>query len=251
MTPLLLLKLCLKEQSSRGEGDGQAEVSYTTEATAAVLTERVLERRHHSTQVELDLRKLESDLLAAHVNMLQMFLPHGFKTRGGDADGVKIELLIRRLSAKARIIQTEVMDKFDLEGATGDPAQTETDIWAAELVDILETLRGYTETFTGILHDCSIDTWKRVATLYHELVPHEAVLDYFIDLVRRDALDETISLLNLQKSLGFIAHVHGVHFAREQDDADGFILRLSRRGLTLSNRLGVTTARLQNLGTVK
>ncbi|CBY31217.1 unnamed protein product [Oikopleura dioica] len=235
-----------KEQSSRGEGDGQAETSYS-EATAAVLTERVLERRHHSTQVELDLRKLESDLLAAHVSMLQMFLPHAFKTRGGDADGVKIELLIRRLSAKARIIQTEVMDKYDLESSTGDPAQTETDIWAAELVDILETFRGYTETFTGILQDCSIETWKRVATLYHEMVPHEAVLDYFIDLVRRDALDETISLLNLQKSLGFIAHVHGVHFAREQDDAAGFILRLSRKGLTLSNRLGVTTARLQNL----
>jgi dynactin 1 len=238
-----------KEQSSRGEGDGQAEMSYS-EASSAVLTERVLERRYHSTQVELDLRKLESDLLAAHVNMLQMFLPHGFKTRGGDADGVKLELLIRRLSAKARIIQTEAMDKYDLEASTGDPAQTETDIWAAELVDILETFRGYTETFTGILQDCSIETWKRVATLYHEMVPHEAVLDYFIDLVRRDALDETISLLNLQKSLGFIAHVHGVHFAREQDDAAGFILRLSRKGLTLSNRLGVTTARLQNLGQV-
>ena len=55
--------------------------------------------------------------------------------------------------------------------------------------------------------------------MYSELAPHEAGLDYFIDLVRRDALDETVSLINLSKSIGFVAHVHGVHFAREKEDA--------------------------------
>ena len=79
------------------------------------------------------------------------------------------------------------------------------------------------------------------------MVPHEACLDYFIDLVRRDAMDETVSLINLSKSIAFVAHVHGVHFSRENEDAAQFITRLARRGLTLSTRLAVSTARLQSL----
>ena len=62
--------------------------------------------------MELDLRKLENDLLAAHVKMLQCFLPQNFSVRGGDADGVAIELLLRRMSNKSRIIQTHAIEKF-------------------------------------------------------------------------------------------------------------------------------------------
>jgi hypothetical protein len=72
-----------------------------------------------------------------------------------------------------------------LDQATGDPNLTEGQSWGAELCDLLEVFRGYIENFSFILVDCSVETWKRVATLYHELVPHEAGLDYFIDLVRR------------------------------------------------------------------
>ena len=51
-----------------------------------------------------------------------------------------------------------------------------------------------------------------------DVLPNESGLDYFIDLVRRDNLDETVSLINLNKSIGFISHVHGVHFVREDED---------------------------------
>ena len=69
----------------------------------------------------------------------------------------------------------------------------------------------------------------------------------FLGHPKQDALDETVSLINISKSIGFVAHVHGVHFAREKEDAGQFISRLARRGLTLSTRLAVSTARLQSL----
>ena len=62
-----------------------------------------------------------------------------------------------------------------------------------------EILRCYIENFSEILFKCSTETWKRIATLYHDLLPNESGLDYFIDLVRRDTLDETVSLINLNK----------------------------------------------------
>ena len=110
-----------------------------------------------------------------------------------------------------------------------------------------EILRCYIENFSEILFKCSTETWKRIATLYHDLLPNESGLDYFIDLVRRDTLDETVSLINLNKSIGFISHVHGVHFAREDEDEGRFIFRFGRRGNSLSTRLATSTVRLQSL----
>jgi len=72
------------------------------------------------------------------VKMIQLFLPQNFTVRGGDADGVNIELLLRRMSNKARIIQTHAVDKFQLDHASGDPIRTEGQAWAAELCDLLE-----------------------------------------------------------------------------------------------------------------
>lgn len=80
------------------------------------------------------------------------------------------------MSNKARIIQTHAMEKFELEHASGDPIRTEGQAWAAELCDLLEVFRGYIENFSFILVQCSIDTWKRVATLYRNVV--FLILDY-------------------------------------------------------------------------
>ena len=74
------------------------------------------------------------------------------------------------MSNKARIIQTHAMEKFELEHASGDPIRTEGQAWAAELCDLLEVFRSYIENFSFILVQCSIDTWKRVATLYRNVV---------------------------------------------------------------------------------
>ena len=105
---------------------------------------------------------------------------------------------------KARIVQTHAFERFRLDQPTGLPAQAEPQSWSAELCDLLEIMKCYVENFSEILFKCSIDTWKRIATLYHDLLPNESGLDYFIDLVRRDCLDETVSLINLNKSIGFV-----------------------------------------------
>ena len=83
------------------KGDGSEQIT----EKAVDVTERILERRNHSAQVELDLRKLQIELLNNQVDMLNMFLPKSFHTRGGDSDGVNIELLLLRISNKAKMIE--------------------------------------------------------------------------------------------------------------------------------------------------
>ena len=69
--------------------------------------------------------------------MLNMFLPKTFHSRGGDSDGVNIELLLLRMSNKARIIQTHAFEKFSLDKPTGNPMVSESQAWSSELCDLL------------------------------------------------------------------------------------------------------------------
>ena len=58
--------------------------------------------------------------------MLNMFLPKAFHARGGDSDGVQIELLLLRMSNKSRIIQTHAFEKFSLDKPSGNPLISES-----------------------------------------------------------------------------------------------------------------------------
>ena len=49
-----------------------------------------------------------------------------------------------------------------------------------------------------------------------ELSIHEKCLDYLTELLRKDQLDETISLDNLEKSLNFFHHLYNVHLASDE-----------------------------------
>jgi len=122
-----------KVSQERGEGDG----SEALPEKPVDITERIIERRNHSAQVELDLRKLQIELLNSQVSMLNMFLPKTFHSRGGDSDGVNIELLLLRMSNKARIIQTHAFEKFSLDKPTGNPMVSESQAWSSELCDLL------------------------------------------------------------------------------------------------------------------
>ena len=150
------------EVASRGEGDGSESVP----EKPVDITERIMERRNHSAQVELDLRKLQIELLNSQVHMLNLFLPKSFQARGGDSDGVQIELLLLRMSNKSRIIQTHAYEKFTLEKPSGSAHMSEAQAWSSELCDLLEILRCYIENFSEILFKCSIETWKRIGLVY-------------------------------------------------------------------------------------
>jgi len=42
------------------------------------------------------------------------------------------------------------------------------------------------------LSQCSVDVYKRVGSLYSEMSVHERSLDFLIDLLYKDLLDETV-----------------------------------------------------------
>lgn len=53
------------------------------------------------------------------------------------------------------------------------------------------------------LGSCGVDVFKRMGTLYSEMSFHERSLDYFIDLLHKDQLDETVQVEPLTKAIKY------------------------------------------------
>ena len=53
------------------------------------------------------------------------------------------------------------------------------------------------------LNSCGVDLLLKVSTLLPELAAHEKSVDSFIELLRKDQLDDTVSLDALEKSINY------------------------------------------------
>lgn len=53
------------------------------------------------------------------------------------------------------------------------------------------------------LSQCSVNVYKKVGSLYPEMSVHERSLDFLIDLLHRDQLDETVRVEPLTKAIKY------------------------------------------------
>lgn len=53
------------------------------------------------------------------------------------------------------------------------------------------------------LTQCSVEVYKKVGALYPEMSVHERSLDFLIDLLHKDQLDETVNVEPLTKAIKY------------------------------------------------
>ena len=58
-------------------------------------------------------------------------------------------------------------------------------------------------SYCSALNTCSVDLLLKVGTLLPELAVHEKSVDHFIELLRKDQLDENSSVEPLEKSINY------------------------------------------------
>jgi len=57
--------------------------------------------------------------------------------------------------------------------------------------------------FVRALAQCSVEVYKRIGSLYPEMSVHERSLDFLIDLLHKDQLDETVNVEPLTKAIKY------------------------------------------------
>ncbi|KAG9460397.1 hypothetical protein GDO78_022074 [Eleutherodactylus coqui] len=54
--------------------------------------------------------------------------------------------------------------------------------------------------------------------LYPEMSVHERSLDFLIELLHKDQLDETVNVEPLTKAIKYYQHLYSIHLADQQED---------------------------------
>lgn len=109
---------------------------------------------------------------------------------------------------QAELIRKQAQEKFDLSencserpglrGAAGEQLS-----FAAGLVYSLSLLQATLHRYEHALSQCSVDVYKKVGSLYPEMSAHERSLDFLIELLHKDQLDETVNVEPLTKAIKY------------------------------------------------
>ncbi|XP_046723728.1 dynactin subunit 1 isoform X3 [Silurus meridionalis] len=181
------------------------------------------ETKAYAKAIEMELRKMEVTQANRQVALLTTFMPESFLRHGGDHDCILVLLLIPRLVCKAELISKQAQEKFDLtenssqrpgmRGAVGEQLS-----FAAGLVYSLSLLQATLHKYEYALNQCNVEVYKRVGSLYSEMSVHERSLDFLIDLLHKDQLDETVNVEPLTKAIKYYQHLYSIHLANQAEN---------------------------------
>ncbi|XP_029315847.1 dynactin subunit 1 isoform X2 [Cottoperca gobio] len=181
------------------------------------------ETKAYAKAIEMELRKMEVGQANRHVSLLTSFMPESFLRHGGDHDCILVLLLMPRLICKAELISRQAQEKFDLNencveraGLKG-PAGEQLS-FAGGLVYSLCLLQATLHKYEQALAQCSVDVYKKIGSLYQEMSVHERSLDFLIDLLHKDQLDETVNVEPLTKAIKYYQHLYSIHLADQNED---------------------------------
>nr|XP_007968370.2 dynactin subunit 1 isoform X7 [Chlorocebus sabaeus] len=181
------------------------------------------ETKAHAKAIEMELRQMEVAQANRHMSLLTAFMPDSVLRPGGDHDCVLVLLLMPRLICKAELIRKQAQEKFELSencserpglrGAAGEQLS-----FAAGLVYSLSLLQATLHRYEHALSQCSVDVYKKVGSLYPEMSAHERSLDFLIELLHKDQLDETVNVEPLTKAIKYYQHLYSIHLAEQPED---------------------------------
>ncbi|KAM6960806.1 dynactin subunit 1 isoform 1-T1 [Aplochiton taeniatus] len=208
------------------------------------------ETKAYAKAIEMELRKMEVGQANRQVSLLTSFMPDSFLRHGGDHDCILVLLLIPRLICKAELITKQAQEKFDLtdsvlertglRGSLGEQMS-----FAAGLVYSLSLLQATLHKYEQALGQCSVEVYKKVGALYPEMSVHERSLDFLIDLLHKDQLDETVNVQPLTKAIKYYQHLYSIHLVDQNEDCTMQLADHIRFTQSALDCMGVEVGRLR------
>ncbi|CAL4061348.1 unnamed protein product, partial [Meganyctiphanes norvegica] len=191
------------------------------------------ETKAHSKAIDMELRQLEVSQANGHVSLLIQYMPDNFMMRGGDHDAVLVLLLVPRMIWKAEIVVGGLRDKYP-QPETIDRSSVmkshgvEQYAAAARLLQLFYTLQALLHQYEYVLGSTSVDNFLKLGTLYPEMAGHERSVDFYIDLLRKDQLDENIPTDALEKTVAYFQSVYPAHLATAKMDQTLYLTDTSK-----------------------
>ncbi|XP_050506481.1 dynactin subunit 1 isoform X1 [Diabrotica virgifera virgifera] len=176
------------------------------------------ETKAHIKAIDLELRRIDVTQLQQHIKFLSSYMPDSFMTRGGDHDAVLVILLIPRMIQKLEIVLGQVKDKFgaiekkvDMNAVMkGHSINQYT--FKCRISFYVYAIQIILHQYYYVLNTCKPEILLKVGATYPEMASQEKIIDDFIELLKRDQLDENISMETLEKCVNYFNTLFPVLF---------------------------------------
>ncbi|XP_069980801.1 dynactin subunit 1 isoform X6 [Penaeus vannamei] len=192
-----------------------------------------IETKAHSKAIDMELRQLEVAQANQHVAYLTQYMPDNFMTRGGDHDAVLVLLLVARMVWKAEIVIGGLRDKYPAPDTIDRNTvlkshSVEQYAFASRLLQLLYALQALLHQYEQVLNTCNVEVFLKLGTLYGEMASHERNIDFYVDLLRKDQLDENTPMDALEKTVGYFSTVYPAHLAAEKINQSLYLTDVAR-----------------------
>lgn len=142
--------------------------------------------------IDLDLRRLEAQEAAEHLNIIQLFLPESFKSERNCVLGL---LSFKRIGFKASMMHGFVKERVD-----GHVSGREEEIlFCCDILDKLTWISSTCDRFDRSIRTSSLDAFGRLGAAVYELEPVERAFNGWVDDLRRNELKEEQCAVELER----------------------------------------------------
>ncbi|XP_018575471.1 dynactin subunit 1 isoform X5 [Anoplophora glabripennis] len=200
----------LQEQSLDLQHRLEKETSKPVSALPEIMDFKKMftETKAHIKAIDLELRRVDIQQLQQHIKYLTSYMPESFMNRGGDHDAVLLLLLIPRLIHKTEILLSQIKDKFPNVDKVDRSAiikghSVEQFAFRCRISSYIFALQGILHQYHYALNSCKPDALLKVGATYPEMAAQEKIIDGYVELVRRDQLDENVPTEALEKSVAY------------------------------------------------
>ncbi|KAF7279198.1 hypothetical protein GWI33_007604 [Rhynchophorus ferrugineus] len=207
----------LQEQSLNLQGQLEKETSKPMKALPEIIDFKKMftETKAHTKAIDLELRRVDVQQLQQHIKYLSAYMPDSFMNRGGDHDAVLVLLLIPRLVHKSEILLNQIRDKFPAVEKIDNAAvlkghKVEQFSFRCRMSYLVFALQGILHQYYFSLNSCSPEILLKVGATYPEMAAQEKIVDGFVDLVKRNQLDENVPIDALEKCFNYFKTLYPV-----------------------------------------
>ena len=68
--------------------------------------------------------------------------------------------------------------------------------------------------FHHALNSCTPETFLKMGTLYPEMSAHERAVDFYIELLRKDQLDENVPIETIEKCMNYFQQIYPLYLGQ-------------------------------------
>ncbi|XP_074029594.1 dynactin subunit 1 isoform X2 [Leptinotarsa decemlineata] len=196
----------LQEQSLDLQHRLEKETSKPVSALPEIIDFKKMfsETKAHTKAIDLEIRRIEIQQLQQHIKYLSAYMPDSFMNRGGDHDAVLITLLIPRLIQKTEILASQIKDKFPSMDKVDRAAiikshSVEQYAFRCRISFYIFAIQTILRQYFYALNNCKPEVLLKVGSAYPEMAGQEKIIDGYVELIKRDQLDENVPVEVLEK----------------------------------------------------